>query len=263
MSIGRTVEFLAPPHQTTLVAKLALTGPQAGQPASRQARIYPPDATRWGSTTLERANPLRLVRPWRNEPGFRGGEFQYSIFNIQCPSSWNHFSRQAARLRQGYGGQAKAQRGFLEGRPPCRPGDPNIQNATIHGLTPLQIRFEPQRAQRTQRIFGRVGRTLSGLSPRGGVSRAVGAGELNCSANHGLTLMDTDRKSGGYGENFNIQFSMSNIQCSSRLDRIHHRRTSALPGFSTNDQRRTTNDYGHQLFSISIAHATDDGGMMP
>ena len=87
MSVGRTVELLAPPHQTTRVAKLALTGAQAGQPASRQARIYPPDATRWGSTTLERANPLRLVRPWRNEPGFRGGEFQYSIFNIQCPIS--------------------------------------------------------------------------------------------------------------------------------------------------------------------------------
>lgn len=46
----------------------------------------------------------------------------------------------------------------------------------------------------------------------GGVSRAVGAGELNCSANHGLTLMDTDRKSGGYGENFNVQYQISNIQ---------------------------------------------------
>ena len=182
MSVGRTVELLAPPHQTTRVAKLALTGPQAGQPASRQARIYPPDATRWGSTTLERANPLRLVRPWRSEPGFRGGEFQYSIFNIQCPSSWNHFSRQAA----------KAQRGFLEGRPPCRPGNPDVQNATMQGLTPLQIRFEPQRAQRTQRTFGWVGRTLSGLSARGGVSRAVGA------------------------ENFMIQCSISNFQGNSR-----------------------------------------------
>ena len=254
MSIGRTVEFLAPPHQTTLVAKLALTGPQAGQPASRQARIYPPDATRWGSTTLERANPLRLVRPWRNEPGFRGGEFQYSIFNIQCPSSWNHFSRQAARLRQGYGGQAKAQRGFLEGRPPCRPGNPDVQNATMQGLTPLQIRFEPQRAQRT---FGRVGRTLSGLSARGGVSRAVGA------------------------ENFMIQCSISNIQFSRKQPEsfLTSRRPpsprlrwasqdakgnpgrDASPGFSTNDQRRTTNDHCPQLFSISIAHTTDDGGM--
>ena len=83
------------------------------------------------------------------------------------------------------------------------------RNVADHGLTPLQIRFEPQRAQRT---FGRVGRTLSGLSARGGVSRAVGAGELNCSANHGLTLMDTDRKSGGYGENFNVQYQISNIQ---------------------------------------------------
>jgi len=83
------------------------------------------------------------------------------------------------------------------------------RNVADHGRTPLQIRFEPQRAQRT---FGRVGRTLSGLSARGGVSRAVGAGELNCSANHGLTLMDTDRKSGGYGENFNVQYQISNIQ---------------------------------------------------
>lgn len=54
---------------------------------STDATLDTGDATRWGSTTLERANPLRLVRPWRNEPGFRGGEFQYSIFNIQCPIS--------------------------------------------------------------------------------------------------------------------------------------------------------------------------------
>ena len=212
-----------------------------------QTRRSPRSAANHGLTALARVS--RAV-------GAENFNIQYPISNIQCSSGRNHFSRQAARLRQGYGGQAKAQRGFLEGRPPCRPGDPNIQNATIHGLTPLQIRFEPQRAQRTQRTFGWVGRSRRDR-------QAVGAGELNCSANHGLTLMDTDRKSGGYGENFNIQFSMSNIQCSSRLDRIHHRRTSALPGFSTNDQRRTTNDYGHQLFSISIAHATDDGGMMP
>lgn len=147
MSVGRTVELLAPPHQTTRVAKLALTGPQAGQPASRQARIYPPDATRWGSTTLERANPLRLVRPWRNEPGFRGGEFQYSISNVQYPLF-------------------KWQESFLT---PSRPPSPRLRWAS-------------------QDAKGNPGR-------------------------------------------------------------------DALPGFSTNDQRPTTNDHCPQLFSISIAHA--------
>ena len=129
---------------------------------------------------------LTLMDTDRKSGGY-GENFniQCPISNIQCSSGRSHFSRQAARLRQGYGGQAKPQRGLLEGRPPCRPGDPDTPNATIHGLTPLQIRFEPQRAQRT---FGRVGRTLSGLSARGGMSRAVGS------------------------ENFNIQCPISNVQ---------------------------------------------------
>ena len=203
-----------------------------------------------GSAGRDAAPPERgyPARP-QTAPGAGDFNIQCPMFNIQFPSGRSHFSRQAA----------KPQRGFLEGRPPCRPGNPDIQNTTMQGLTPLQIRFEPQRAQRTQRTFGRVRRTLSGLSARGGVSRAVGA------------------------ENFMIQCSISNIQFSRKQPEsfLTSRRPpsprlrwasqdakgnpgrDASPGFSTNDQRRTTNDHCPQLFSISIPHATDDGGMTP
>ena len=134
------------------------------------------------------------------------------------------------------------------------------RNVADHGLTPLQIRFEPQRAQRT---FGRVGRTLSGLSARGGVSRAVGAGELNCSANHGLTLMDTDRKSGGYGENFNVQYQISNIQFPSeqpKTKRLEVGRTlSGLSARGGVSRAGGTGDFNiqHSTFNIQYSSRLD------
>ena len=144
-----------------------------------------------------------------------------------CPNSVQIQPRRSRRSAENHGlisfcfsrQAAKAQRGFLEGRPPCRPGNPNIQNATNQGLTPFQ-----------------VGRILW-------MSRAVGCGCPAWFSTLWKTIFHTVENPGSAG--------------------IHHRRTSALPCFSTNDQRRTTKDHCPQLFSISIPHATDDGGMTP
>ncbi len=128
MSVGRTVELLAPPHQTTRVAKLALTGPQAGQPASRQARIYPPDATRWGSPTLERATPLRLVRPWRSEPGCWGRKFQYPMSNFQF-SIFKVYHANGIAARQRRLARPFDPRRSISGH---QPSTTNHQPSTIH-----------------------------------------------------------------------------------------------------------------------------------